>query len=145
MACTCSRGRRPSADTVLGGLHVAVALAGVGAVVVSLAFGPSLRLLGPRVVSDFATVYHDTRPGTWQAVATAARASASARLASEQPYCFAFSGALAHSGRLGQTRWRSLSYAVEWLEFSLQPRARRECRPALARIAFTEPMRISIR
>jgi hypothetical protein len=130
---------------LLGGLHGAVALVGAGAVAVSLAFGPSVRLPGPRVVSDFAIVYQDTRPGSWQAVAAAARAAASAQLGSEQPYCFAFSGALAHPARLGHARWRSFSYAVEWLEFSLQPRARRACRPALARIAFSDDLRISVR
>ena len=144
MARTRSRGRRRSADTLLVWLHVAVALAGIGAVAVSLAFGPSLRLSGPRVVGDFAIVYQDTRPGSWQAVATAARTAASARLPSEQPYCFAFSGALTQPARLGSARWRSFSYAVEWLEFSLQPRARRACRPGLARIAFGDDMRISV-
>ena len=127
MARTRSRGRRLSADTLLAWLHVAVALVGTGAVAVSLASGPSLRLSGPRVVGDFAIVYQDTRPGTWQVVATAARAAASARLPSEQSYCFAFSGSFTQPARLGHTRWRSFSYAVEWLEFSLQPRARRAC------------------
>jgi hypothetical protein len=145
MACTRTSGHRSATDTVLGGLHVVVALVSIGAVVVSLAFGPSLRLRGPRVVSGFATVYHDTRPGSWRAVAMAARISANAQLESEQPYCFTFSGSLAHPARLGATRWRSFSYAVQWLEFSLQPRARRECRRGLASIAFTDAMRISVR
>lgn len=129
---------------LLGVAQIALAVLVAGGALTSLAGGDWARLGRPDASRGFAAAYDDDSPGSWQIAATAARASAGAELAPGQPYCFEFSPALAHPGRLGSARWRPFSYAVQWLQFSLQPRTRRECGSGIATIAFAEPARITV-
>jgi hypothetical protein len=124
--------------------ETALAFLALVSVAASLWGGPSLRLHGPGVPEGFATAYQDERPGSWRASALAALAAADSRMPPGRPYCFEFAGGLAHPSRLGSRRWRPLSYAIEWLQFSLQPRRRQECGPGVAAIVFAEPRRMAV-